>query len=200
MFNEAVHIRPRSLKIVPYYFKTQKICNEVVQGKPYTLGHVLDHFVTQEMWNEVMYDNPAAYFHVPDRFITQEMCIKAIEVDLWQQYDVPDHFKTQEMCDDVVWGGPFSLQYVPYWFLTQQQIKSWHDDNRKIIDDNRVVEWYEGYQKRKAQKAKIKEELMMFAWHPDRVMDWCMSEDKKRWWKQHIVVLKLSDMLRLKMY
>ena len=95
-------------------------------------------------------ENPAAYFHVPDRFITQEMCIKATEVDPWQQYDVPDHFKTQGMCDDVVWGGLFSLQYVPYWFLTQQQIKSWHDGHRMIIDDNRVVEWYEGYQKRKA--------------------------------------------------
>ena len=61
------------------------------------------------------------------------------------------------MCDDVVRGGPFPLQYVPYWFLTQQQIKSWHGDNRMIIDDNRVVEWYEVYQKRNAQKAKIKE-------------------------------------------
>ena len=129
-----------------------------------------------------MYDNPAAYFHVPDRFVTQGMCIKAIEVDPWQLYDVSDHSKTQEMCDDVVREDPFSLQCVPSWFMTQQQIKSWHDDD-DYCNDNRIVEWYEGYPKRKAQKAKIKEELMSVAWHRDRVMDWCMSEDEKRWLK-----------------
>ena len=182
IFNEAVHIEPRSLKIVPDYFKTQDMCNEAVRGKPYTLGHVSDHFKSLEMWNEVMYDNSVVYFHVPDRFITQEICIKAIEVDPWQLYDVPDHSKTKEMCDDVVWEGPFSLQCVPSWFMTQQQIKSWHDDDDSC-NDNKIVEWYEGYQKRKAQKPKIKEELMSIAWHPDRVMDWCMSEDEKRLWK-----------------
>ena len=39
------------------------------------------------------------------------------------------------------------------------------------------------YEKRKAQKAKIKEELMPIAWHPNRVMDWCMPEDENRRWK-----------------
>ena len=28
------------------------------------------------------------------------------------------------------------------------------------------IKWHEGYKKRKAQKAKIKEELMPIAWHP----------------------------------
>ena len=28
--------------------------------------------------------------------------------------------------------------------------------------------------------AKIKEELLPIAWHPNRVMDWCMSEDEKK--------------------
>ena len=42
------------------------------------------------------------------------------------------------------------------------------------------MEWYEGYKKRKAQKAKIKEELIPIAWHPSRWWDWCMSEDEKK--------------------
>ena len=84
------------------------------------------------------------------------------------------------MCDDAVWGGPFSLQYVPDQFVTYQQIKSWHDDD-DYRNDERIVDRYEGYQKRKAHKAKTKEELMPIAWHPNRVMDWCMSEDEKRW-------------------
>ena len=31
-----------------------------------------------------------------------------------------------------------------------------------------IIEWYEDYHKRKAQKASIKEELMPIAWHPSR--------------------------------
>ena len=41
------------------------------------------------------------------------------------------------------------------------------------------IKRYEGYQKRGAQKAKIKEELMPIAWHPARWWDWCVSEDEK---------------------
>ena len=42
-----------------------------------------------------------------------------------------------------------------------------------------MIKWYNGYQNRKAQKAKIKEELLPIAWHPNSVMDWCMPKDKK---------------------
>ena len=38
----------------------------------------------------------------------------------------------------------------------------------------------DGYQKRKAQKAKTKEELLPITWHPSRYWDWCMSEDEKK--------------------
>ena len=58
------------------------------------------------------------------------------------------------------------------------QIGFWYEDF-----DDEIIEWYEGYQKRKAQKAKIKEELLPIVWHPNRVMGWCILEDKKRRWK-----------------
>ena len=92
---------------------------------------------------------------------------------------VPDRFKTQEMCDDAVWRDPSLLQYVPDWFVTQQQIKIWYyyDD---YCNDNEVIEWYDGYKKRKAQKEEIKKELMSIAWHPLRWWDWCMPEDEKK--------------------
>ena len=32
----------------------------------------------------------------------------------------------------------------------------------------------------KAQKAKIKEELLPIAWHPSRYLNWCISEDEKK--------------------
>ena len=82
------------------------------------------------------------------------MCIKALEVDPWQLHSVPDHFKTQDMCDKAVRDDSFSLQFAPDLFVTQGQLKIWHDDNYS------VDEWYDGYKKRKAQKAAIKEELI----------------------------------------
>ena len=33
---------------------------------------------------------------------------------------------------------------------------------------------------KKAQKAKIKDELMPIAWYPSRWWDWCVPEDKKK--------------------
>ena len=85
------------------------------------------------------------------------------------------------MCDQAVKDYFFSLQFVPDVFVTQQQIDKWYDDDY-AYNDNEMIEWYEGYKKRKAQKAKIKEELMPIAWYPNRLTDWCMSEDEKRWW------------------
>ena len=74
----------------------------------------------------------------------------------------------------------FSLHFVPDVFVRQQQLDIWYDDYYVYID-NQMIKWYEGYKKRKAQKSKNKERVSPTAWHPDRVMDWCMSEDEKRW-------------------
>ena len=64
--------------------------------------------------------------------------------------------------------------------MTQQQIDTWYDDDY-VYNDHEMIRWYDGYKKRKAQKAKIKEELLPIAWYPDRIKDWCMSGDKKSW-------------------
>ena len=82
------------------------------------------------------------------------MCIKAVEVDPWQLYHVPDQYKTQEMCDKAVREYPFSLPFVSDWFVTQQQIDIWYDDDY-VYNDNEMIKWYDGYKKRKAQKASI---------------------------------------------
>ena len=96
---------------------------------------------------------------------------------------VPDIFKTQEMCDKTIKDDPSSLRFVPDWFVSQEQLKLWHDSDDWLIRwwyNNRLIKRYDGYKKRKAQKAKIKEELLLIAWHPSRWWDWCMSEDEKQ--------------------
>ena len=65
-----------------------------------------------------------------------------------------DHFKTQELCNDAVEEQPSSLQYVPDYFVTQKQLKIWHDGDDCCNDDDEFNKWYEGHQKRKSQKAK----------------------------------------------
>ena len=84
------------------------------------------------------------------------------------------------MCNKAVRDYLFSLRYVPDCFVTQQQIGTWYDDDY-VYNDSGMIKWYDGYRKHKAQKAKIKE-LLPIAWHPERVIDWCMSREEKRLW------------------
>ena len=91
-------------------------------------------------------------------------------------------------------GLPLSLQFVPDWLVTQQQIDRWYNDHY-VYNDDELNKWYEGHQKRKSQKAKIKEELLPIAWHPSRWWDWCIPEDEKKktekLWKEKRVVFKI---------
>ena len=74
---------------------------------------------------------------------------------------------------------------------------------RWLCNDNEFIKWYDGYKKRKAQKAQIKEEFLLIAWHPYRVMDWCVSEDEKKERKIAVIAVfcpKKNDILSLKIY
>ena len=42
------------------------------------------------------------------------------------------------MYDDAMWGDPFSLQFVPDWFVTKEQVKLWHDYDDYCDDDKSV--------------------------------------------------------------
>ena len=94
---------------------------------------------------------------------------------------IPDRFKTQEMCDKAVWEDSSFLQFVPDWFITREWVDMCYDDyydddggHWDDDDEDKLFEWYNGYKKRKVQKASIKEELLPIAWHPSRYWDWCM--------------------------
>ena len=91
---------------------------------------------------------------------------------------VPNHLKTQEMCSQAVRNNR-AVFFVPDWFDSQQQLDVGHDDDYWYHDDD-IIEWYESYKKRKAQKISIKKELLPIAWHPSIWWDWCMSEDQKK--------------------
>ena len=100
------------------------------------------------------------------------------------------------MCDKAVEEYLCLLEYVLDWFVKQQHIDPWYDENYPY-KRSEMIEWCKDYQKRKAQKLKIKEELAPIAWHPSRWWDWCVPEDEKKREKNFFCP---SDMLRLKMY
>ena len=119
------------------------------------------------MCNKAVQREPKTLEFIPDHFKTQEMCNKAVEENPWIIRHVPDHFKTQKMCDMAVQRDPRTLEFIPDWFLTQQQIDIWHQDDY-YCNKSYIIGWHEGYQKRKAQKVRIKKELMPIAWHQSR--------------------------------
>ena len=57
---------------------------------------------------------------------------------------------------------PWQLRHVHDWIVTQQQIDVWYDADDYCNNDNEMIKWYKGYQKRKAQKAKKKRRALTY--------------------------------------
>ena len=79
------------------------------------------------------------------------------------------------MCIRAVKAGPWWLYGVPDWFVVLQEMWCEYFDNNDYF-----IRWCNPYQKRRAQKASIKKELLPIAWHPLRWWDWHVPEDVKR--------------------
>ena len=97
---------PNYLQFVPKHLKTKEMCEKVVEKRPYLLYDVPEHLKTKEMYEKVVEGRP------------------------YLLYYVPEHLKMKEMYEKVVDLG--LLKYVPDWFVTQQQIKIWRDDDQLI--------------------------------------------------------------------
>ena len=156
---------------------------------PRWIRQIFDHFQPQGKCIEAVDVEPKSLRDVSDQYKTQEMCdIKTLRVGTWQVLeDVPVCFKTRDVCEKAMRKSPTSLVYVLDWFVTQQQIKMWRDDNEYCDDDDdddddddELLEWYVRYQKRRTQKAQIQKELVRVTWHPSRWWDWCVPEDEKK--------------------
>ena len=102
------------------------------------------------------------------------MCEEAVKKSPCALRFASDQFVTQKMYGETVKKIPCALCCVPDQFLTQKM-------RDVLVKKSPCALWcYKGYEQRKAQKAKIKEELMSVAWHPDRWWNWCVPEDEKK--------------------
>ena len=178
---------------IPNHLKTQEMCDEAVRKNSLSLAYVPGCFKTQEMYNEAVKNKLCMLLFVPDHFWTHEMCNEVIPTMPDVFHRIANWFETQEMYDKTVKEDSSPLQFVPDWFVKQEQIDlwdddksyEWHDDGKDKFfdgydDEDNFFDQYEDYQKRKAQKASIKEELLRIVWHTSRYWDWCMTVDEKQ--------------------
>ena len=158
------------------------MCEKTVEKDSWLLRYIPDQYKTQEMCNKAVDIDPYQLEHVPGHLRIEEMCKGVLCFCPWLVGHVPDQYKTQKMCNKAVKVDPSFLRFVSDWFVTQEQLKLWHDIDYWLIRwyNNRFIKWYDGYKKRKAEKTKIKEELLSIAWHPSRWWNWCIPEDEKQ--------------------
>ena len=133
------------------------MCDKAVKDDSSFLHFVPDWFMIKE-WIDMWYDD---YYDDGDGHHWDD------DGDYWDEdFNDKDKFfywyygnKKRK----AVYKYPWLLKYLPDWFVTQQQLKLWHDDDYYCNDDE-IIKWYDGYKKRKAQKVKLKEVLMPISW------------------------------------
>ena len=54
------------------------------------------------------------------------------------------------------------------------------EDDPDTIIYVRLLAWHIKFEKSKELKKELSERLLLVAWYPNRLWDWCMSEDKKK--------------------
>ena len=59
------------------------------------------------------------------------------------------------MCNEAVHKRSTLLENVTDWFVRSQQVNLWYDDYYDNDDYDKIIKWYEIYQRGKAQKFKI---------------------------------------------
>ena len=59
------------------------------------------------------------------------------------------------MCDKAVEEDLCLLEYVPDWFVKQQHVDLWGDDD-DYYDDDKLIEWYEGHWKCNTEKQRLR--------------------------------------------
>ena len=67
-----------------------------------------------------------------------------------------------------------------------------HISSNFFSSQNSFLIKYTKFEKWKALKKALNEELMSVAWHSNRWWDWCMSEDEKKEINRGLVIYKLG--------
>ena len=143
------------------------MCEDVVWRVLYYVQFIPDNLSTQNKCEKVVEINPWALIDVQKHLKTKDMCERVVEKTPCLLWFVPDCFKTKKICEKVVGERLGLLRDVSDWIITQQQLRIWCDNIKyNHCNDNELSKSYKRFQKRKAQKASIKGQILSIAWDP----------------------------------
>ena len=140
------------LKYCPDKYTTQKMCDEAADDFLPTLNFVPNYFVTSKLIKKLF---PASY------------------VDVNILYFDEDFGNVVFNCNEI---GILKIDLN----CINLDDNNFDEDDPDTIILIKLVTWHIKFEKLKALKKDISEELMTVTWHLNRWWDWCVSEDEKK--------------------
>ena len=200
MYDKAVDDNSSSMKYVPDQYNTQEMCDKAVDDHSVALEFVPDRYKSREMCDKIISENPFMLKYCPDKYITQKMCDEAVDDFLPTLNFVPNCFVTSKMIKKLFTAlyADESILYFDEDFgnvvfncnemgilnidfnCINLDDSNFEEDDPDTIIHIRHLSWHIKFEKRKALKKELSEELMPVEWHPNRWWNWCMSEDGKK--------------------
>ena len=161
------------------------MCDKVVNIYFFVFHFIPDRYKTQEMCDRLVSEYPFLIVYCPDKYKIQGMCDKAVDDSLAALKLIPDWFATSKIfktlftvlyADENIlyFNGDsgnflFSCNEVGILSIDLNNINldnNFDEDDPDTIIHIRLWTWHIKFEKPKALKRKINEELMPIAWHP----------------------------------
>ena len=164
MFDKAVDADPSTIKFVPESYKTQKMCDRVVSEDPFLIVYCHDKYTTQRMYDEAVDDFLAVLIFIRDWFVTSKM-IKKLLTALYADDNIL--YFIEDSGNDIFSCIEMGILNIDFNNINLNDTNYDEDDPETIIHV-RLLAWHIEFEKCKALKKKISEELMLIAWHTKR--------------------------------
>ena len=176
------------------------MCDKAVNRCFFVFDSIPDRYKTQEMCDRVVSEDLCWVVYCPEKYKTQRMCDEAVDDSLSALKIIPYWFVTSKMTkklftalhadDNRFYFNEDSGNIV--FSCNEMGILSTYLHNINIDDTNfnengpetivriRLLAWHIKFEKRKALKKELNEEIMPIPWHSKRWQNFCMSEDEKK--------------------
>ena len=128
------------------------------------------------MWDEAVGDSLAALKLIPDWFVTSKM-IKNLLASLYADENM---IYFDEDSGNVPTGINNGTGILNKDFNNINLDNNFEEDGPDTIILIRLFAWQIKFEKRKALKKMISEELMLIAWHPESYWNFCILEEEKK--------------------
>ena len=156
MCDKAVDDYSIALELVPNRYKSAEMCDKIVSQFPFILKYCPDKYIIQKMCDEAVDDFLPTLNFVPDWFVTSKMIKKLFTAF----YAVENILYFNEDSDNVVFNcnemGIVNIDVN----CTNLDDNNFDEDDPDTIIHVRLLAWHIKFEKRKAVKKELIEELM----------------------------------------